>query len=132
VTTHSFLSDEWFAAAQRLLEEHGIETPVHADLVINVLVTDTPFGGDRTLHLGARNGQGSFGHGHVDDADLTLTTDYDTAKEIFVAGDPGAGMQAFLVGKVKIQGDFAKVMAAGTAGPIGNPELAEALQAITS
>ena len=53
-------------------------------------------------------------------------------QEIFVAGDPGAGMQAFLVGKVKIQGDFAKVMAAGTAGPIGNPELAEALQAITS
>ena len=51
------------------------------------------------------------------DPDLTLTTDYDTAKKIFVDQDQAAGMQAFMAGKIKVQGDMMKMMAMQTAMP---------------
>ena len=35
-------------------------------------------------------------HGHLDDADVTVTTDYETAKALFVEQDAAAGMQAFM------------------------------------
>ena len=40
-----------------------------------------------------------------------MTLDYATAKAIFVEGNPQAGMQAFMAGKVKVQGDMSKLMA---------------------
>ena len=44
---------------------------------MNVTVTDTPFGDERHMHMGAKDGRGHWGIGHADDADVTLTTDYD-------------------------------------------------------
>ena len=58
-----------------------------------------------------------------------LPTDYATAKQVFVSGDPNAGMQAFMQGKVRVQGDMAKLMASQQGG--GNPKLQEAIQAAT-
>jgi hypothetical protein len=132
VAKHPFLSDEWFAIVEQLVEEHGADAPAHASIVMNLTVTETPFGDERHLHMGAKEGRGPWGIGHVPDADVTLTTDYATAKEVFVSGDPAAGMQAFMAGKVKVQGDMAKLMAAqaGGAGP-GGSALAEAIQGIT-
>jgi putative sterol carrier protein len=69
--------------------------------------------------------------GHLDDADLTVTLDYATAKAILVEGNPQAGMQAFMAGKVRIQGDMTKLMMAQAGGQGGNPQLTEALQSIT-
>ena len=40
-----------------------------------------------------------------------MTVDYDTAKAILIEGNPQAGMQAFMAGKVKVEGDMAKLMA---------------------
>jgi len=50
-----------------------------------------------------------------------------------VSGDPAAGMQAFMSGKVKIQGDMAKLMAAQASGaaPGGATALQTAIQGIT-
>ena len=99
---------------------------------MNLLVTDTPFGEDRQLHIGAKDGRAEWGAGHAADADLTLTTDYVTAREIFISGNPQAGMQAFMEGKVKVQGDLTKLMAAQVAGTgPGAPGLADALSEIT-
>jgi hypothetical protein len=133
VPKHPFLSDEWFAAVEQLVEQHGADAPPEVAVLINVTVTDTPFGSERQLHMGARDGKGHWGIGHADDADVTLTTDYETAREVLVTGDPQAGMQAFMAGKVRLQGDFAKLMAAqGTGGPgATNAALAEAIQAVT-
>ncbi len=133
VAKHEFLSDEWFAVVDQLVEEHGADAP-GADIVLNLVVLETPFGAERHLHLGARGGRAHYGIGHAPDADVTLTTDYATAKEIFVSGDPQAGMAAFMAGKVKIQGDLAKLMAAqmAGAGAGGVGALAEAVQGITS
>lgn len=126
---HAFLSDDWFAVVEKLVEEHGADAPAHANVVVNLVITDTPFGAERQMHMGARDGRGHWGIGHADDADVTLTTDYGTAKEVFVSGNPQAGMQAFMAGKVKVQGDMAKLMASQQTG--GNTALNEAIQGIT-
>ena len=125
---HAFLSDDWFAVVEKLVEEHGADAPAHANVVVNLIITDTPFGDERQMHMGAREGKGHWGIGHADDADVTLTTDYVTAKEVFVSGNPQAGMQAFMAGKVKVQGDMAKLMASQGGG---NTALNEAIQGIT-
>jgi hypothetical protein len=132
VATYRFLSAEWFEAVRAIVDARDVEIPPHAELSMNLVVTDTPFGDDRELHVGARDGKADWGQGHLADADLTLTTDYVTAKDIFMSGNPQAGMQAFMEGKVKLQGDLTKLMAAQVAGTgPGAPGLAEALSAIT-
>jgi hypothetical protein len=131
VNKYPFLSDEWFANVDQLVEEHGAETPDSADLVMNLTITDTPFGPERHLHMGARSGRGHWGIGHADEADLHLTTDYATAKEVFISGDPTAGMQAFMSGKVKVAGDMGKLLAAQAGAPGGTTALQNAIQGIT-
>jgi hypothetical protein len=132
VAAYPFLSDEWFEAVREIVDRRDVEIPPHAALTMNLLVTDTPFGADRQLHMGAHDGKADWGTGHAADADLTLTTDYLTARDIFLSGNPQAGMQAFLEGKVKLQGDLTKLMAAQVAGTgPGAPGLAEELAAVT-
>lgn len=132
---YQFLSDDWFAIVDRLVEEMGAEAPTQADLVMNLVVTDTPFGAEKHLHVGARNGRGHWGIGHVADADLAVTTDYETARQILLSGDPQAGLNAFMSGKVRIQGDLAKLLettqAGGAGAPAGAVALAEAILGIT-
>jgi len=136
VAKYPFLSDDWFGIVEKLVEDMGAEAPAQADLLMNLVVTDTPFGAERHLHVGARNGLGHWGIGHAPDADLSVTTDYETAREILLSGDPQAGLTAFMSGKVKIQGDLAKLLAgaqagSGTGAPAGAFALAEAIQGIT-
>jgi len=132
VSAYPFLSDPWFDAVRRIMSDHTVEVPESTTLRMNVVVTGTPFGEDRLLHVGAADGEADWGLGHLDAADLTLTTDYPTARELFVGADPQAAMQAFFEGRVKVQGDLTKLMAAQAsgAGP-GAPALAEALSRIT-
>ena len=126
---HEFLSDEWLTTVSKLVEEHGADAPPQANVMVNLVITGTPFGDERQMHMGARDGKGEWGVGHTDDADVTLTTDYATAKQVFVSGDPNAGMQAFMQGKVRVQGDMAKLMASQQGG--GNNELTTAIQELT-
>ena len=57
--------------------------------------------------------------------DLTVTVDYDTAKAILVEGNPQAGMQAFMQGKVRVEGDMAKLMALQAQPAATDPNAAE-------
>ena len=127
---YAFLSDEWFAEVQKLVAEHGADAPSAHPVVVNVVVTDSPFGDERQMHMGAKDGKAEMGMGLVDDADVTLTTDYGTAKDVFVSGNQQAGMQAFMAGKVKVQGDMTKLMMSGQGGG-GNEALNTAIQGIT-
>jgi putative sterol carrier protein len=132
VSKHPFLSDDWFAVVEKLVEEHGADAGGHANVLINLTITDTPFGDEREMHMGSHEGVGHWGIGHAENADVTLTTDYATAKDVFVSGNPQAGMQAFMQGKVKVQGDMTKLMAAQAGGgPAGGAALQEAIQGIT-
>jgi hypothetical protein len=127
-----FLSDEWFGEVERLVAEHGADTGGHNNVLVNLTITETPFGEERHMHMGAREGQPAWGIGHADGADVTLTTDYSTAKDVFISGNPQAGMQAFMQGKVKVSGDMSKLMAAQAGGgPGGNQALQQAIQGMT-
>ena len=48
---------------------------------------------------------------------MTVTTDYETAKALFVDQDPAVAMQSFMNGKIKVQGDMMKLMAMQTSLP---------------
>lgn len=115
---YPFLSDEWIAAARKIREEHGsIGTPLPNDIRMNQIVTEVP-PGDRTVdaHIDTTSGNLEMELGHLENPDVTITLDYDTAKSFFVEGATEAGMQvftqAFMGGKVRVQGDLAKLLAA--------------------
>ena len=63
--------------------------------------------------------------GHLEVQDLKVTVDYDTAKAILIEGNPQAGMQAFMAGKVRVEGDMAKLMALQATPAAADPNAAE-------
>jgi hypothetical protein len=70
--------------------------------------------------------------GHLGDAKVSITTDYGTASALFVDQDPTAAMQAFLAGKVVVQGDMTELLR--FQGVVGGQKLqgaAAEVQAIT-
>jgi len=113
VAKYPFLSDEWMDEAKKIREEFRGKTPPAAHVVkMNQVITEVPFGeGTINAHMDTSSGEMEMDTGHIDGADLTVTLDYATAKAIFVEGNPQAGMQAFMAGKIKVQGDMTKLMA---------------------
>ena len=109
---HPFLSDEWLDEARVIREKYaGQSAPVGHKVKMNQVITDAPFGeGDIELFMDTTSGEVVLEKGRLDDADVTITTDYETARKIFVDQDPQAGMQAFMSGKIKVQGDMMKLM----------------------
>jgi hypothetical protein len=134
--SHPFLSPEWMEAARAIRAEHeGKVPPVTQSIRINQVVTDVPFG-EGTIHsfLDTSSGEVVMELGELEDADATVTTDYATAKAIFVDGDQAVAMQSFMAGKVKVQGDMMKLMAMQTAMPNDetSQQIAEQIRSITS
>ena len=131
---HPFLSQEWMDEARKVREEYKGKTPPIAHQVrMNQVITEVPFG-DGTLesHMDTTSGELVMEEGHLDEVDLTVTLDYATAKAIFVEGNPQAGMQAFMAGKVKVQGDMTKLMAMQQTAPDATAaEIQERIKAIT-
>ena len=109
---YPFLSDEWIDEAHRIRAEYrGQVDAIPFSVRMNLVVTELPFGdGALDSHLDTSAGELEIDKGHLEDVDLTITVDYGTAKAILVEGNPGAGMQAFMAGKVRIEGDMTKLM----------------------
>ena len=131
---YQFLTQEWIDEAKRLQAEAGppASPPAHT-VRMNQIITEVPFGdGEVKAFMDTSSGQVNLDLGELENPDLTVTVDYETAKAIMVDGNPQAGMQAFMEGKVKVQGDLTKLMAAQIAGTgPGAPTLAGALAEIT-
>src|SRR5581483_7018427 len=114
---YKFLTDEWMDAARKIREEHAGAAGPHS-IKMNQIITDVPFGdGTVNMHMDTTSGSMQLDVGHMDDAEVTVTLDYDTAKAIFVEGNPQAGMQAFMAGKIKVTGDMTKLMAMQSGAP---------------
>lgn len=131
---YKFLSDEWIAEAQKIREEFAGQTAAPAHVVrMNQVITDVPFGeGTINAHVDSSEGEMKMDLGHLDNPDLTVTLDYDTAKAILVDQNPQAGMQAFMAGKIKVQGDMTKLMAMQSAPPDPNAQaVADRIKEIT-
>ena len=134
--SHQFLSDEWMAAATAIREKYADQaTKVTSSIRMNQVITDVPFGeGTVNLFLDTSSGDVVMEKGALETPDLTLTTDWDTARKIFVDQDQAAGMQAFMSGKVKVQGDMMKMMAMQTSMPSDDiaKQIANEIKDITS
>ncbi len=122
MASYPFLSAEWIEAARALREEYSEqipESPVEAR--VNIVVTDIPHGDEPTLNgkIDTSSGQTIIDSGHLDDPELTVTVDYETAKAAFVTRDQQEVMQSFLSGKILVDGDVSKLLALQS-GPPGD------------
>ncbi len=125
--SYPFLSDEWLDEARKIRAEYeGKTAPVPHVVRMNLVVTAVPFSDEDILaHLDTSNGELVLDTGHLESQDLKVTVDYDTAKAILIEGNPQAGMQAFMAGKVRVEGDMAKLMALQAGPAAGDPNAAE-------
>jgi hypothetical protein len=139
VQQYPFLSDEWLAEARKVRAEFKGRTPgVPVSIRMNQIIDDVPFGGGTIqAHLDTSGGELEIDTGHLESPDLTITIGYATAKGLFVDGDTQGAMQAFLGGRIKVDGDITKLIALQNAGataaddPVAR-EMARRLQAMTA
>jgi putative sterol carrier protein len=128
---YEFLTEEWMAEAKRLRDEAGSPASPPAHVIrMNQVITGAPFkeGEDILAFMDTSDGELVMELGALENPDLTVTVDYDTAKAIFVEQNPQAGMQAFMAGKIKVQGDMTKLMAMQQTAP--DPAAVELAQKI--
>lgn len=133
---HPFLSTAWVEAALDLQDEFVDRVPSPAQLIrLNLTITEAPDDDDIELHLDNTSGLPRLSHGHLDDPDATLITDFATAKSVFLANNQQATMQAFMAGQIRVIGDMAKLMAvqiSDTTPTDIHDELSARLQAMTA
>ncbi len=108
-----FLSEEWFSAVESLQSEAG-SISVADDLKglkINVTVGE----GDAAVQMCLN--EGLFTKGHEADAPANLILTKDLAFKILIQNDQAAGMQGFMSGELRVDGDMSKIMALQTVQP---------------
>jgi hypothetical protein len=141
VSQHPFLSPEWIAAARDLRNEYADRAPVPTQSVrANLVISDAPFSDDDIDgHVDTSGGSLAIDEGHIDDPELTVKTDYATAKALFVDRDPAKAMEAFMLGKILVTGDVSKVLGFASSPPPADPsqmalanEIASRLSEITA
>jgi putative sterol carrier protein len=108
---HEFLSDDWINAANAIRDKYASEITTKPPAIkMNQVITETPGGEDIKVFLDTSSGEMVMDKGELPDADVTITLPYDVAKKQMVDQDQAAAMQAFMSGKVKVQGDMMKLM----------------------
>jgi hypothetical protein len=132
--TYAFLSPEWIDAARSVQEAHAGQgdgaTPA---IRMNLVIEDVPFGEPVVdAHLDTTGGTVELELGHLSAADVKVSLDYPTARAILVERDGQAALSAFMAGKIRVDGDMAKLLAFQSV-PVTGPALdaAEQVRAIT-
>ncbi|MEM7322186.1 MAG: hypothetical protein AAF531_03790 [Actinomycetota bacterium] len=132
MTSYAFLSAAWVDAARALRDEYADRIPASAiEARVNVIVTDVPHDEDGTVegHIDTSSGQTIIERGHLEDPELTVTVDYATARAAFVTRDQQEVMQAFLSGRILVDGDATKLLALQSGSPTDvDPSLIEMYQ----
>jgi hypothetical protein len=134
MATYLFLSDDWLDEARAIRAEYeGRGGPIEHSVRMNLVVVEVPFGdGAVHAHVDTSTGELVLDVGHIEPVDLKVTIGYDIARALLVEGNPQAGLQAFMQGKIKVEGDIAKLMALQTVSPDPSAaEMAARIQAIT-
>jgi hypothetical protein len=128
-----FLSEDWLDAVIALQDEYGGQLPPAAvKMKMNQIVNDMPFGGATLrFHMDSSSGEGRLGRGHVETADVTVTTDYGTARALVVEQDQAAAMQAFMSGRIKVDGDMTKIMTPQPPKNVAQKELDQKIMDLT-
>lgn len=109
-----FLSSAWFDAVATLNEQAGdLNLPPNlANLIINLSIT-----GDADTHLHLSSGK--IFKGHHEQATSTINIDNKTLGDIIKGGTETAeiAIEAFMTGKIRIDGDMSQVLNLQTAKP---------------
>lgn len=118
---YPFLSDDWVAAARRIRAEYEDRAgTVGVAVRMNQVVRDVPFGeGTINAHVDTSSGLIDIDLGHLEAPDVTVTMDYALARSLLVDHDPAAAMQAFMSGRIRIDGDISKLLGSQGAGFFG-------------
>ena len=136
MATYPFLSHDWIEAARALHDAHRatLPAPDGPPVRMNLVVEDVPFGdGHLEAHLDTTAGPVEVDLGHLDDAAVRVTLGYATAQAVLVDGDRQVAMEAFMSGQIRVEGDFAVLLAAFSGSPTADPgPLGDALRAITA
>lgn len=120
-------SDDWLIAI------NDIDATIAWPLRLDVVVTDGD-GGSLVGSVDTSSGRLVVGRGSLANANVSVTTDDETAVAMIRSPDPETARVAFLSGKVVIQGDLMPLIAFGQALR-STPEgaaLAEAIRALTA
>lgn len=109
----AFLSDQWFEQVTQLTNSaSNLEVaPGLKGMKVNVTVDDN--GREVLMCLN----EGIFNKGHVADAPATLILTRELAYKILIQNDQAAGMQGFMSGDLRVEGDMSKIMALQSATP---------------
>ena len=110
---YEFLSPEWFTKVDELIAAAGDLKIPDAMKAAEVNVTVTSPKGDTKLFMK----DGLFFQGHQPGAAASVSVGAELARKIFVDGDAAAGVQGFLSGEMKVDGDLAKLVALQTVEP---------------
>jgi len=118
-TRQAFLSDEWVAAARAIYARHADSAaPATTSVRINLVIEDVPFGeGTMLAHIDTSTGFADIDLGHLADPELTVHLDYQLARTVLVEGDAQAGFEAFMAGRVRMEGDVTKLLTFQQATP---------------
>lgn len=113
---YAFLSDEWVDEAKRIYAEAGAGEAAAgatglAPVRVNLVVTEVPFSSAPVdAHVDTSAGRFDIDVGHLGEPDVTISLDYGTARSLFVQGDVQGVLQAFLGGRIKVDGDLSKLL----------------------
>lgn len=131
---YQFLSEEWLEETRKIREQHKDQVPaVPVPIRMNQVIQEVPFGdGVLNAYLDTSSGFLDLEMGQLEKPDLTITLTYATAKALLVDGDAGQAMNAFMSGRIKVDGDITKLILLQTAGmgAASNPAAAEVVRKI--
>ncbi|MBK5224133.1 MAG: hypothetical protein JJE52_14915 [Acidimicrobiia bacterium] len=135
MATYEFLSPGWVEAATQIRDEYtGRVTPPAVPIRANLTITGAPFSGQPIqAFIDSSDGELIIEMGQLDAADLSVAVEYETARKVFVEQDQAAGLEAYMGGRIQVDGDLSKLFAlqAQTVDPLA-AEIAERINAITA
>lgn len=107
-----FLSNDWFDKVATLNEEAGELNlpPTLANLRININIT-----GDQTVSLYLK--EGKIAQGTLPEAVSTISIDKESLLNIINGNDINLAIEAFMMGKIRVDGDMSAVMNLQSAKP---------------
>ena len=105
-----FLSQEWAAAVTEALNSSEEFQQAAADQQVKLqqIVTDTPEGGTGKYYFSLDKGRAEVAVGEIAEPEATMTQDYETA--VAISRREVNPQNAFMQGKLKIQGNMMKLM----------------------
>lgn len=108
------LTQEWFDKVDELTNNAGDLNlpPAIKTMSINLQVTDSD---DKVVNAAFYDG--TIHQGLKDGALTTLKLDADTLKAVFLDRDINRAMEAFMTGKIRVEGDMGQLMSIQTARP---------------